>query len=170
MTAWPSAPSSTVTDPYASHHYHFLSLAPKGLLLLPHLILTTFSPPSSQDLIDYEKLTSEDKLGNLNLAFDVALRHLGVPRILDAEDIANMPRPDERSVMTYVAQLYNVFASMDKVEHAGRRLGKVRRSPLQRDFESLVRCYIVTHCWPSQLANINMPNMCAVRQLLEADR
>lgn len=76
------------------------------------------------DLIDYEKLTSEDKLGNLNLAFDVALRHLGVPRILDAEDIANMPRPDERSVMTYVAQLYNVFASMDKVEHAGRRLGK----------------------------------------------
>lgn len=78
----------------------------------------------------------------------MALRHLGVPRILDAEDIANMPRPDERSVMTYVAQLYNVFASMDKVEHAGRRLGKVRRSisspPLQRDFESLVRCYIVT--------------------------
>lgn len=48
-----------------------------------------------------------------------------MPRILDAEDIASMPRPDERSVMTYVAQLYNVFASMDKVEHAGRRLGKV---------------------------------------------
>jgi len=132
MTAWPSAPSSTVTDPYASRHYHrFLSLAPKGLLLLPpppHLTLIICSHPSSQDLIDYEKLTSEDKLGNLNLAFDVALRHLGVPRILDAEDIANMPRPDERSVMTYVAQLYNVFASMDKVEHAGRRLGKVRRS------------------------------------------
>lgn len=64
-------------------------------------------------------------MANLNLAFDVALKNLGVPRILDAEDIASMPRPDERSVMTYVAQLYNVFASMDKVEHAGRRLGKV---------------------------------------------
>lgn len=80
----------------------------------------------SQDLIPYEQLTSEDPLANLNVAFDTALRHLGVPRILDAEDIASMPRPDERSVMTYVAQLYNVFASMDKVEHAGRRLGKVR--------------------------------------------
>lgn len=103
-----------------SHHYHcFLSLAIKGLLLLPpHLILIIFSCPSSQDLIDYEKLTSKDKLGNLNLAFNVALRHLGVPHILNTKDITNMPHPNERSVMTYVAQLYNMFASMDKVEHA----------------------------------------------------
>jgi hypothetical protein len=110
--------------------------------------------PLLQDLIDYAALTSEDKLGNLNLAFDVALKHLGVPRILDAEDIANMPRPDERSVMTYVAQLYNVFASMDKVEHAGRRLGKVR-------------CPIVA-LLPAACSCAN--GGCAVRQLLEADR
>jgi Ca2+-binding EF-hand superfamily protein len=76
------------------------------------------------DLIDYHKLTAEDKLGNLNLAFDVAKEHLDVARILDAEDIVNMPRPDERSIMTYVAQLYKVFSSLDKVETAGRRVGK----------------------------------------------
>jgi Ca2+-binding EF-hand superfamily protein len=76
------------------------------------------------DLIDYHKLTAEDKLGNLNLAFDVALQHLDVPRLLDAEDIVNMPRPDERSIMTYVAQLYKVFSSLDKVETAGRRVAK----------------------------------------------
>lgn len=76
------------------------------------------------DLIDYEKLTAEDKLGNLNLAFDVAKEHLDVARILDAEDIVNMPRPDERSIMTYVAQLYKVFSSLDRVETAGRRVGK----------------------------------------------
>jgi Ca2+-binding EF-hand superfamily protein len=69
-------------------------------------------------------LTADDKLGNLNLAFDVAKEHLDVARILDAEDIVNMPRPDERSIMTYVAQLYKVFSSLDKVETAGRRVGK----------------------------------------------
>lgn len=76
------------------------------------------------DLIDYEKLNADDKLGNLNLAFDVAKEHLDVARILDAEDIVNMPRPDERSIMTYVAQLYKVFSSLDKVETAGRRVAK----------------------------------------------
>jgi len=35
-----------------------------------------------------------------------------------------MPRPDERSTMTYVAQLYKVFSSLDKVEVAGRRVAK----------------------------------------------
>jgi len=70
---------------------------------------------------------------NLNLAFDVALEHLEVPRILDAEDIANMPRPDERSIMTYVAQLYNVFSAMDKVEQSGRRLGKFVEFSMQLD-------------------------------------
>merc|ERR1712000_37537 len=77
------------------------------------------------DLIDYDSLTAEDKLGNLNLAFDVAKEHLDVARLLDAEDIVNMPRPDERSIMTYVAQLYQVFSSLDKVETAGRRIGKL---------------------------------------------
>ncbi|KAL6046374.1 Alpha-actinin, sarcomeric [Balamuthia mandrillaris] len=96
------------------------------------------------DLIDYEKLTAEDKLGNLNLAFDVALEHLGVARLLDAEDIVNVPRPDERSIMTYVAQLYNVFSSLDKIETAGRRLGKFADfartiEQLRHDYEERTR-------------------------------
>eukprot|EP01100_Stratorugosa_tubuloviscum_P000979 TRINITY_DN121_c0_g3_i1.p1 TRINITY_DN121_c0_g3~~TRINITY_DN121_c0_g3_i1.p1 ORF type:complete len:629 (-),score=334.80 TRINITY_DN121_c0_g3_i1:157-2043(-) len=76
------------------------------------------------DLINYDSLSAENKLDNLNLAFDVAKEHLDVARLLDAEDIVNMPRPDERSIMTYVAQLYQVFSSLDKVETAGRRVGK----------------------------------------------
>lgn len=92
------------------------------------------------DLIDYDSLNAEDKLGNLNLAFDVAKEHLDVARLLDAEDIVNMPRPDERSIMTYVAQLYQVFSSLDKVETAGRRIGKLAEFAktifdLQHDYE-----------------------------------
>jgi len=67
-----------------------------------------------------------------------------VARLLDAEDIVNMPRPDERSIMTYVAQLYAVFSSLDKVETAGRRVGKFTDfsktvEQLQSDYESRAR-------------------------------
>ena len=92
------------------------------------------------DLIDYHSLNSNDKLGNLNLAFDVAKEHLDVARLLDAEDIVNTPKPDERSIMTYVAQLYQVFSSLDKIEIAGRRIGKLLEFArvifdLQHDYE-----------------------------------
>merc|ERR1712137_822154 len=92
------------------------------------------------DLIDYDSLSSENKLDNLNLAFDVAYEHLDVAKLLDAEDIVNMPKPDERSIMTYVAQLYQVFSSLDKVEVAGRRIGKLADFAkmifdLQHDYE-----------------------------------
>jgi Ca2+-binding EF-hand superfamily protein len=99
------------------------------------------------DLIDYHKLTAEDKLGNLNLAFDVAKEHLDIPRLLDAEDIVNMPRPDERSIMTYVAQMYQVFSSLDKVETAGRRVAKYVNSvktvsEMRHDYEARTRALI----------------------------
>lgn len=37
------------------------------------------------DLIDYNKLTHGDAIHNLNLAFDVAEKHLNIQRMLDAE-------------------------------------------------------------------------------------
>lgn len=37
------------------------------------------------DLIDYNKLTREDSVKNLNLAFDIAEKHLNIPKMLDAE-------------------------------------------------------------------------------------
>lgn len=76
------------------------------------------------DLIDYDSLSSENKLDNLNLAFQIAADHLDIPKLLDAEDIVSMPRPDERSIMTYVAQMYKVFSSLDSIETAGRRVSK----------------------------------------------
>jgi Ca2+-binding EF-hand superfamily protein len=76
------------------------------------------------DLLSYDGLSKDDPRGNLNLAFDVAAQHLGIPKLLDTEDIVSMPRPDERSIMTYVAALYKVFSQSDKAELAGRRLAK----------------------------------------------
>jgi len=76
------------------------------------------------DLLDYDKLSKENPRENLDLAFDVAEKSLGVPKLLDTEDMLSLPRPDERSVMTYCAALYKVFSQYDKVEMAGQRIGK----------------------------------------------
>ena len=61
------------------------------------------------DLVEYEKLTKIDPLYNLNLAFDVAEKQLGVPRMIDPEHLIHQEKPDERIVMTYVSSLYHAL-------------------------------------------------------------
>ena len=64
------------------------------------------------ELINYNALNPNDPIGNLNNAFDIAERELGVPKLLDAVDIANSP--DEKSVITYVARLRQAFAEKEE--------------------------------------------------------
>ena len=56
----------------------------------------------------------QDHVDNLNNAFDTAERELGIPKLLDAEDV-DRDYPDERSIMTYVAEYYHKFAEMKKM-------------------------------------------------------
>eukprot|EP01120_Amphizonella_sp_Union-15-10_P001175 TRINITY_DN1122_c0_g1_i3.p1 TRINITY_DN1122_c0_g1~~TRINITY_DN1122_c0_g1_i3.p1 ORF type:complete len:890 (-),score=244.97 TRINITY_DN1122_c0_g1_i3:53-2398(-) len=77
------------------------------------------------DLIDYKSLTKANKKENLQLAFSIAEKHLDVPAILDPEDIVSIPKPDERSIMTYVAALYHVFATSRKAETAAKNIANV---------------------------------------------
>jgi len=76
------------------------------------------------DLLDFDSLKKENARENLDLAFDVAEKELGIPKLLETDDIIALPRPDERSVMTYVAEMYKVFSQYDKFEMAGKRIGK----------------------------------------------
>ncbi|XP_054885680.1 alpha-actinin-2b isoform X1 [Poeciliopsis prolifica] len=77
------------------------------------------------DLLDFSKLNKDDPLGNLNLAFDIAEKHLDIPKMLDAEDIINTPKPDERAIMTYVSCFYHAFAGAEQAETAANRICKV---------------------------------------------
>ncbi|XP_043915016.1 alpha-actinin-2 isoform X1 [Protopterus annectens] len=77
------------------------------------------------DLIDYSRLNKDDPLGNLNLALNVAEKHLDIPKMLDPEDIVNTPKPDERAIMTYVSCFYHAFAGAEQAETASNRICKV---------------------------------------------
>ncbi|KAL5968598.1 Alpha-actinin sarcomeric [Taenia solium] len=101
------------------------------------------------ELIDYAKLSKENPIQNLNYAFDVAEKYLDIPKMLDAEDMVNTIRPDERSVMTYVAAYYHAFANANNVhfyafqmfttESAANKIAKVLRS--NQDTEKLMEEY-----------------------------
>ena len=76
------------------------------------------------DLIDFDTLDKSDHKGNMQLAFDIASKEIGIPELLDVEDVADVPRPDERSLMTYIAYWFHAFSAMERVENAGRRVEK----------------------------------------------
>ncbi|XP_015417816.1 PREDICTED: alpha-actinin-2 [Myotis davidii] len=77
------------------------------------------------DLIDYSKLNKDDPVGNINLAMEIAEKHLDIPKMLDAEDVVDTARPDERALMTYVSCYYHAFAGAQKAETAANRICKV---------------------------------------------
>jgi len=77
------------------------------------------------DLLDYNALDKNDKAACLEKAFSVAEESLDIPRLLDVSDMLDMPKPDERSVITYVSMYYHVFASSGKAEAAGKRVASL---------------------------------------------
>ncbi|XP_059841019.1 alpha-actinin-1-like isoform X1 [Hemitrygon akajei] len=94
------------------------------------------------ELIDYDKLRKDDPLSNLNNAFEVAEKYLDIPKMLDAEDIVNTARPDEKAIMTYVSCFYHAFSGAQKAETAANRICKVlavnqENEHLMEDYEKL---------------------------------
>ncbi|XP_061529836.1 plectin-like isoform X4 [Phycodurus eques] len=59
-------------------------------------------------LIDMGQVYHQTNLQNLEQAFNVAEKDLGVTRLLDPEDV-DVAHPDEKSIITYVSSLYDVM-------------------------------------------------------------
>ncbi|XP_060031701.1 spectrin beta chain, erythrocytic [Erinaceus europaeus] len=76
------------------------------------------------DLIDFDKLKDSNARHNLEHAFDVAERQLGIIPLLDPEDVFT-ENPDEKSIITYVVAFYHYFSKMKVLAVEGKRVGKV---------------------------------------------
>ncbi|KAJ6585261.1 actinin-like protein [Mycena capillaripes] len=99
------------------------------------------------DLLDYTKLDKSDRHGNTRLAFKVAAEHLNIPQLLEVEDLCDSSRPDERSVMTYIASFFHAFSSMDQAETVSRRVEKFAELMQsvwvsRNDYERRVRLFL----------------------------
>ncbi|XP_064176676.1 alpha-actinin-2 isoform X3 [Anguilla rostrata] len=93
------------------------------------------------DVLNFHSL-KDDPLGNLNLALEIAEKHLDIPKMLDAEDIVNTPKPDERAIMTYVSCFYHAFAGAEQAETAANRICKIlgvnqENEKLMEEYEKL---------------------------------
>ncbi len=59
-------------------------------------------------LIDWDTLDPDNIYDNNKLAFDIAEQHLGIPSLLDPQDMLECELLDKLSILTYLSQYYQV--------------------------------------------------------------
>ncbi|CAD6228079.1 GSCOCG00006342001-RA-CDS [Cotesia congregata] len=111
------------------------------------------------DLIDYNRLSKDNPLENLNTAFDVAEKYLDIPRMLDPDDLINTPKPDERAIMTYVSCYYHAFQGAQQVSE--KSYMRTTAMPDERAVMTYVSSYY--HCFSgAQKAETAANRICKV--------
>uniref|UniRef100_A0A3Q3KI06 Calponin-homology (CH) domain-containing protein n=1 Tax=Monopterus albus TaxID=43700 RepID=A0A3Q3KI06_MONAL len=82
------------------------------------------------DLVDMEAVRRRSNRENLEEAFALAENELGIPRLLDPEDV-DVDKPDEKSIMTYVAQFLKHYPNPHHAETDGQQDEREERKMLR---------------------------------------
>lgn len=94
------------------------------------------------DKLDYDTLNKDDDRANLATAFNVAEKEFGVPQLLEVQDMAS-GKPDEKSVITYVAKLRQAFADKTKMMEDAARLAELERIKAEEEEHARITDEIV---------------------------
>jgi len=65
--------------------------------------------------VDFDSLNPDKKEENLNKAFEIAETKMGIPKLLEAQDLIE-GNPDERSVVLYLSLFFHAFVSNEDVK------------------------------------------------------
>jgi len=89
-------------------------------------------------VVDYDEMYEKTAEEKLDAAF-TACENLGIPRLLEVEDLTEVDRPDDKAVMTYVSELFKLFSKEDIKENAANHIAKFLT--FQRRVDGLVYDY-----------------------------
>ncbi|TSR99416.1 Nesprin-1 [Bagarius yarrelli] len=91
-----------------------------------HAVIFALRP----QLVDMERVWNQPNRANLEEAFSLAEKELGIPRLLDPEDV-DVDKPDEKSIMTYVAQFLKHHPDTAETESVRHEEERKQRSVLR---------------------------------------
>ncbi|RXN24277.1 nesprin-1-like protein [Labeo rohita] len=91
-----------------------------------HAVIFALQP----HLVNMERVWRRPNRENLEEAFSLAERELGIPRLLDPEDV-DVDKPDEKSIMTYVAQFLKHHPDRQETEIGRQQEEREQRKTLR---------------------------------------
>jgi len=68
---------------------------------------------ANPEVFDYASFAKGDNVENLNKAFEVAEQHMGIPKLLEAPDVAE-GQIDERSMVLYISLFFHAFVAQEQ--------------------------------------------------------
>ena len=88
------------------------------------------------DSMNYASLHPSNHTDNLNNAFTIAEQKFGISKLLDPEDV-DVQRPDEKSILTYVASYYHTFSKLNEGQRGAKKINaivtKIKRIEEQKE-------------------------------------